>query len=184
LYGYSLQDPINGIDPYGLSHLCISPQLRDALANGIGTAVGCMASGVPWPAALAIGAASGTVTYWTGSTIGGAFSGGTLGAYAVESGQVARSSLGRSIAVGVISGGMAGVAGSVGAADFGNQIMGSVFGSLVNSSASPSNRFPDNPFHPQYPSVLRGVIGGLVGTAVTFGVSVGIDKLNNLQHCK
>lgn len=52
-YAYAGGNPISHIDPFGL--FCVSPKASDAIANGAGTAAGAAASGVPLPAALALG---------------------------------------------------------------------------------------------------------------------------------
>ena len=52
-YVYTAGNPTSFVDPYGL--FCVSGQARDAIANGLGTAAGAAAQGVPIPVALGLG---------------------------------------------------------------------------------------------------------------------------------
>jgi hypothetical protein len=180
LYGYSLQDPINGIDPYGL--FCISPQLRDAIANGIGTTVGCAVTGGFNPGsiitAIALGAADGLITYRYGNISSSTITGAVVGATVKNSNMIARTA---SIAAGALSGS---VAGALGNSD-NPQAIG--FGIYASAIIPPIADIAFKKMNPKNSAAflmasIKGIKGGLISSFVTDGTSWLIDKYNE-HYC-
>lgn len=162
-YAYVGGNPISIVDPYGL--FCVSAEARDAIAAGVGTAAGAAASGVPLPAAAAIGAVGGAVTYTAGGTAGGTVAGAAQGAAAGRSPGAALSG-----ALGGLIGGADG--GTIGA------IVGGAYDGVL-APASRMRRLNPNGWSAVAGPVSRGVLGGVVSGLVTAATAAAIDMANS-----
>jgi RHS repeat-associated protein len=167
-YGYVFGNPISFHDPYGL--FCISNPARDAISNGIGTAAGAAAQGLPLPLALASGAVAGAVTYVGGETAGGTVAGAVQGFGASRS----------------VHGTLAGAAGGLIAGADGGTV-GGILGGAYQGVLEPTSRMGrlnPNGWNAVAGPVMRGAWGGLVTGLVTAGIKEAIDLANsNLGDC-
>lgn len=161
-YSYVGGNPISFVDPYGL--FCVSAQARDAVANGLGTAAGAAAQGVPLPAAIGLGAVAGAFTYGGGETAGGTIAG------AVQGGLASRSVGGAlaGAAGGLIAGAEGGTAGAV---------LGGAYGAVLGPPSRMGALNP-NGWAAVAGPVWRGGLGGLVSGLVTAGTKAAINFAN------
>lgn len=161
-YAYVGGNPISFVDPYGL--FCVSAQARDAIANGLGTAAGAAAQGLPLPLAVASGVVAGAVTYGGGETAGG------TAPRAVQGFGASRS----------VGGALAGAAGGlIAGADGGT--FGGVVGGAYQSVLGPASRMGSlnpNGWNAVAGPVMRGGWGGLVSGLTTAGTKAAIDFAN------
>jgi len=162
-YTYVGGNPISFIDPYGL--FCVSDRSRDAVANGIGTAAGAAAQGLPLPVALASGVVAGAVTYAGGETSGGTVAGAVQGFAASRS----------------VGGALAGAAGGLIAGADGGTFGGVVGGAYQSVLGPPSRMGALNPngWNAVAGPAIRGGLGGIVSGLVTAGTKAAIDLANS-----
>jgi RHS repeat-associated protein len=171
-YTYALGNSISFSDPTGL--FCVDQRSRDAISNGLGAAAQVLAAGGPAaaPAALAVGALAGGVTYAAGAygVDAAQVAGGALGGFAA--GAAAGRSLG-SAAAGGLGGAVAGLDGG--------GLVGGVVGGLYEGVAGPSSRM--GRLNPRGWSAVagpafRGAKLGAVSSIVSAATGLAIDALN------
>jgi RHS repeat-associated protein len=176
-YTYALGNSISFSDPTGL--FCVDQRSRDAISNGLGAAAQVLAAGGPAaaPAALAVGALAGGVTYAAGAygVDAAQVAGGALGGFAA--GAAAGRSLG-SAAAGGLGGAVAGLDGG--------GLVGGVVGGLYEGVAGPSSRM--GRLNPRGWSAVagpafRGAKLGAVSSIVSAATGLAIDALNKSFDC-
>lgn len=166
-YAYVGGNPISSVDPYGL--FCVSNRARDTVANGLGTAAGAVAQGVPPPVALGLGAVSAAVTYLGGGDIAaGTVAGGIQGGIAGKSGWGAAAGA---------------VGGAIGALDSKypgtSAIVGGVIGGIISPNPSRMAKLNPNSFGATLGPAITGAKGEFVSYGVTEGLKALIDFAND-----
>ncbi|HEX5683819.1 MAG TPA: RHS repeat-associated core domain-containing protein [Ideonella sp.] len=165
-YEYVGGNPLLNADPFGL--FCIDKNTKSAISEGLGTAVGAAATGVPLPAALGAGVLAGGVTYFGGSAAGASVSGAALGGAAAMS-------PGGAIA-GAVGGFLSESDGGVAAGLVGG-VVGGVYEGIL-SPASRMGRLSPRSWSAVAGPIVRGVKGGVVGAATSAGAEWLMDKAN------